>query len=119
MLEITRKDFGDVTVLELDGRLTLGETTALFKESVQDLLRSGRRRLVVDYSNIAFVDSAGNDAIVKAYVASRNSGGDIVIVGLKGRVKDVFQITKLSSVFVILPDVGDALKHFGVASENG
>jgi len=118
-LSIARKDFGDVTVLELDGHLTLGESTRLFMESVQDLLRVGRRRFIVDYSNISYVDSMGNQAIVRAYVTARNAGGDVVIVGLKGRAADAFALTRLNKVFEVFPTISDALGHFGVGEKDG
>jgi anti-sigma B factor antagonist len=118
-MKITLQEFGDVTVLELDGRLMLGEATILFRERVLDLLRNGRRKFVVDYSNIAYVDSAGNAAITKAFVVTRNAGGTVVIVGLHGRVKEVFEITQLIRVFETFPSVPDALAHFGVTGKNG
>src|SRR5271168_4591094 len=98
-MKITLKEFGDVTVLEMDGRMSLGEATGYFQESVRDLLKSGRRKFVADYRNITYQDSAGNGALVTAFTVTRNAGCEIVIVSLNRTLSDDFQVTKLALVF--------------------
>jgi anti-sigma B factor antagonist len=118
-LRITRIDYGDVTVLELDGRINLGSGAVVFRKTVRDLLKEGRLKLVVVQEGVSFVDSAGNGELVTAYTTARNVGGDLVFAGREGAITNVFQITKLFTVFQIFDTVRDALSYFAKGKTRG
>jgi anti-sigma B factor antagonist len=118
MMKITVKEYGDVAVLEMDGRMSLGEASAYFRESVRNLLRDGTRKFVLDYSHVTYQDSSGNGELVAAFTVTRNAGGDLVLVGLNQKLVDLFKVTKLFAVFNIFGSVSEALAHFGVSGES-
>jgi anti-sigma B factor antagonist len=113
-LGITRSDFGDVTVLVLDGNVTLGANHVFLREQIFGMLEDGRRKFILDYSAVQFQDSAGNGALAASWAKVRNSGGELVLAGLQHRMIDMFQVTKLNAVFKIFATANDALDHFGV-----
>jgi len=98
-------------------RPDLIEQQPRFRDVIEDLLRSSRLKIVLVYSEVAYQDSTGNGEIVSALIKARNAGGDIAVVGLQGKVMDLFQITKLGSVFKCFDTVSNALSYFGVAAE--
>lgn len=118
-LKITRRDFGDVTVLALDGNVTLGQNHALLRQQMLGLLGDGRRKFILDYSAVRYQDSAGNAALVEFYMKVRNSGGEFVLAGLQHRILELFQLTKLYEVFKIFATAKDAFDHFGINSKSG
>jgi anti-anti-sigma factor len=117
-LKITRSDFEDVTVLVLDGDITLGENHALLREQIRGLLEDGRRKFILDYGAVRYQDSAGNGALVASWIAVRNLGGELVMAGLQHRILEVFQLGRFDKIFVIFATVADALKHFGLEPKN-
>lgn len=118
ILNITRSDFADVTVLVLDGDVTLGENHAHLREQIFGLLEDGRRKFILDYGAVRYQDSAGNGALVASYTSVRNLGGDLVLAGLQHRIFEMFQVNKLSAVFKIFATTNDALDHFGSNSKS-
>lgn len=110
-LKITRTDYGDVTVLELEGRITLGEGATYFRNTVKETLQMGRLKLVIVYAGVSFVDSAGNGEIVTAYTYTRNAGGMLVLAGIPKGIRDLMQITKLFTVFETFETIPDAVAY--------
>jgi anti-sigma B factor antagonist len=117
-LGITRSDFGDVTVLVLNGNVTLGENHVFLKKEISRLLEDGRRKFVLDYSAVRYQDSAGNGALVESFTNIRNKRGELVLVGLQPNIFAMFQITKLYPVFKIFATSSSALDHFKVNPED-
>jgi anti-sigma B factor antagonist len=117
-LKITRSDFGDVTILVLDGNVTLGENHAYLKNQIIGLLEEGRRKFILDYSAVRFQDSAGNGSLVASWQRVRNLGGELVLAGLQQRIREMFEVSKLSVVFKIFATMNDAIHHFGVNSKS-
>ena len=117
MLRFARREVGEVTVLELQGRMTRPELVSdqpRFRDVIDDLLRSSRLKIIVVYKEIDYQDSTGNGEIVSALVRARNAGGDLAIVGLQGRVLNLFKVTRLESVFKCFPTISEALSYFNV-----
>lgn len=115
MLRISRRDYGDITVLELDGGMTMGNLCdrPSFREAIDDLIRSHRSKIVLLYSGVPYQDSMGNGEIVSAFTRVRNAGGTLVFVGLTEKINDLFNITKLIIVFTVFETLDEALSHFG------
>jgi len=102
----------DVTVMEFNGRVTLGEGSLVYRKAVREALWAGQRKLALDYGDITYQDSSGNGEMVSAYTIVRNSGGQLVIFDLTKRVHDLLQVTKLFTVFEVFDSLRDALAHF-------
>jgi anti-sigma B factor antagonist len=111
-LYIVTKDVGGVTVLALAGRVTLGEESSQLRSKIKELLTQGKKRLVLDLSQVSYVDSAGLGTLVAAYTSARNEGGEIRLAGVTKNFGELLNITKLVTIFSVYDTVEDALKAF-------
>ena len=91
----------DVVIIELSGRLTLGEPTAELRNAVKSQLESGTRKFVIDLGDVSYIGSAGLGVLIESYTSIRNKGGDINLLNLTSRVRGLMQMTKLALVFDI------------------
>jgi anti-sigma B factor antagonist len=108
-----------VVVLALKGTIVAGKDTELLTGSVQGFLEAGDTRILLDFSQITFIDSTGISAIIKTHLSAMRKGGSVKLVHLTKRIYDVLQITRLSSAFEIFDDTQKALASFGGAPEGG
>ncbi len=102
----------DVTVMKFDGRITLGERSAAYREAVREAVWEGHKKFAMDYSRITYVDSSGLGEWVAAYTIVRNSGGELVLYNLSEDTRRVLTVTKLFSVFEVFDALESALAHF-------
>ncbi len=109
-LNIVRKL--DVTVMEFNGRVTLGEGSVVYRNAVREAIWAGQRKLALDYGDITYQDSSGNGEMVSAYTTVANSGGQLVIFDVTKRVSDMFQVTRLYKIFPVFDSLKSALAHF-------
>jgi anti-sigma B factor antagonist len=105
-------DIGEVTVLNLAGRITLGEGTLRLRETIDEILARGRNKILLNFSEVFYVDSAGLGTLVQVNSLVRNAGGKLKLMKLKEITRDLIQITRLYSVFEIFPDEASALDSF-------
>jgi anti-sigma B factor antagonist len=112
LLEITEHAVGDVTVLDLNGRLVLTEAEEPLREHVEALIAHGRVKLVIDMTNVTYIDSAGLGMLVAKYVSARRRGGDIRLCHLTPRSTHVIEITRLSCVFSVFDSEDEAVDSF-------
>ena len=112
-LHTVTKEVDGVTVLSLAGRVTLGEECSQLRSTMKELLRQGKKRLVLDLSRVTYMDSAGLGTLVAAYTSTRNEGGDVRLASITGRFNELLNITKLVTIFSIHGSVEDAVKSFG------
>ncbi|MGJ5816907.1 STAS domain-containing protein [Paludibaculum fermentans] len=110
---ITKRDVGDVTILECSGRLTLGEGSALLRETIKGQVEIGRNQLVLLLAEIAYMDSSGVGELVSGFTTVYNSGGALKLLSPKKRIVDFLQITKLYTVFDVYQDEAAAVRSFG------
>jgi anti-sigma B factor antagonist len=103
---------GDVSVVDMNGRITLGEGTQSLRETVQGLLGEGQKRILLNLGEVASIDSAGIGELVAAFISVRNRGGELKLLKLTRKVHDAVQITKLYTVFDIADDEAAALRSF-------
>ncbi len=115
-LQIVEKDSGGVTVLELVGRVTLGEESSKLRTKIKEVLGKGKTRLVVDLGRVDYVDSAGLGTLVAGYTSAQNQGASMKLANLTRRIQGQLNITKLVTVFETFESVEKAVKSFGATS---
>jgi anti-sigma B factor antagonist len=100
----------DVVVLDLSGRITIGEGTVILRDTIRKLLEAGDRKFILNLSNCDYIDSSGLGELVTSFTTVRNAGGELKLVNLTRRVQDLLQITKLLTVFESYNDETEAVK---------
>jgi anti-sigma B factor antagonist len=108
-LNITASTAGDACVLRCEGRITLGEGSVSFRDAARETLRKGAKFVVLDLGGVDYIDSSGIGELVSAYTVARNSGANLVLAGLRTRVSDLLQTTKLNTVFQVFDSADAAL----------
>lgn len=113
---IVEKALGDVTLLDIRGRVTLGPETEALRSKVRELLEAGRRHILLDLGEVTYIDSVGLSTLVASFTSARKLGGDVKLVHLPRGVHQLLQITRLSTVFDIYDDVAKARQSFAEAT---
>jgi len=108
---------GGVTVVDISGRITLGEGNIMLREIVKDLADKGQKAIVLNLGEVNYIDSSGVGELVKAHTTIRNQGGQLKLTNLTKRVHDLLQMTRLSAVFDIQKDEASAIGSFGGSSQ--
>jgi anti-sigma B factor antagonist len=111
-LRATYRDAGVATVVDIGGRITLGEGSALLRKTVRELLDDGRRKILLNLADVSYIDSAGIGELVTAFTTVKKSGGDLKLLHLTKKVHDLLQLTKLFTVFDVYTDENTALASF-------
>ena len=102
-----------VAILDLSGRIKLGEGSSLLREIVKDLLSKGQKNILLNLGDISYIDSSGIGELVSAFTSVRNQGGELKLLHLTKKVHDLLQITKLYTVFDVKDDEAGAITAFG------
>lgn len=102
----------DVAVLDLSGKITLGENTGILRDELTSLLAQGEKKILVNMASVSYVDSAGLGELVGAYTTVTNHGGALKLLNLQGKMKDLMQITKLHTIFSIFDNEEAAVASF-------
>ncbi len=103
---------GDVTILDLEGRATIGASSDLLARELRRLRESGARKLLVNLSGVTQIDSSGLSMLVRAFVSLGQSGGSLKLLGVRGRVREVFSVTRLLGAIPTFDDEASALASF-------
>lgn len=106
------RHFGDVAVVDLDGRITLGESTGLLRDNLRQLLGQGIKKIVLNLAGVSYVDSAGLGELVGLYTTAKNQGGSVKLLNLQKKLSDLMQITKLHTVFETYDNEHKAVNSF-------
>jgi len=109
MLLKTRR-LDDVVILDLSGRITIGEGTVMLRDTLQKLLADGDRKFLVNLEAVDYIDSSGLGELVTGFTTVRNQGGHLKLLKLTRRVRDLLQITKLLTVFESFDNETEAIK---------
>ena len=112
MLQIEERVVDEVTVLDLKGKVTLGEGDEALKDKINSLLLQGRKRILLNLENVPYIDSAGLGEIVRTYTTVSRQGGQLKLVNLTKRITDLLMITKLLTVFETFDTEPEALKSY-------
>jgi anti-sigma B factor antagonist len=111
-MQIEQRAVGEVTVLDLKGRVTLGEGDELLKDKVNSLLNQGLKKIVLNLAGVPYIDSAGLGEIVRTYTTVSKQGGSLKLLNLTKRITDLLSITKLLTVFETFDDENEAVRSF-------
>jgi anti-sigma B factor antagonist len=104
---------GDVTIIDVNGRMTLGEGQELLRDKVNSLIQQGQKKLVLNLAEVPYIDSAGLGEIVRTYTTVSRQGGALKLLSLTKRIQDLLAITKLLTVFETFDTETDAVGSFG------
>jgi anti-sigma B factor antagonist len=102
-----------VTIVDMRGRIVLGEESAALRDLVSDLLSQGHKKILFNLADVNYIDSSGLGSLVSAFTSVRKQGGELKLLNLTNKVHDVLQITKLYTVFDIMNDEEVGVKSFG------
>lgn len=111
-VKLASRQVGDVTVIDAAGRITLGEGASAFRDMIRDLAGKGNKKLLLNLGEVSYIDSSGIGEMVSGFTTVTNNGGQLKLVGLSKRVKDLLQITKLYTVFEVFDEEPAAVRSF-------
>jgi len=111
-MQIDERVVGDVTILDLRGKMTLGEGDELLREKVSSLVSQGKKKLILNLDGVPYIDSAGLGEIVRTYTTVSRQGGKLKLLNLTKRIEDLLSITKLLTVFEVYEDEPEALQSY-------
>ena len=116
-MQIEERAVGDVVVLDLKGRVTLGDGDELLKDKVNSLVNRGFKKIVLNLAEVPYVDSAGLGEIVRTYTTVSRQGGSLKLLNLTKRISDLLSITKLLTVFETFDTENEAIKSFQTSAK--
>jgi anti-sigma B factor antagonist len=116
-MQIEERNVGDVVVLDLKGKVTLGAGDELLKDKVNSLVNQGHRKIVLNLADVPYVDSAGLGEIVRTYTTVSKNGGSLKLLNLTKRITDLLAITKLLTVFETFDAESDAVRSFSASAQ--
>ncbi len=111
-LRATPRENGGATIVDMSGRITLGEGSALLREMVRDLLGKGQKKIILNLADVNYIDSSGIGELVSGFTTVKNQGGELKLLHLTNKVRDLLQITKLYTVFDVHSDEQAAIRSF-------
>jgi anti-sigma B factor antagonist len=111
-MKATSRRVDGVTILDLSGRITLGEGSVVLRDQIRDLLSKSEKKILLNLGDVTYIDSSGIGELVSAFTTVRNQGGELKLLNLTKKVHDLLQITKLYTVFDVKDDETSAVKAF-------
>jgi anti-sigma B factor antagonist len=111
-VKMTNRQVGDVTVVDVSGRITLGEGSSELRDALRDLVAKGNKKILLNLGDVSYIDSSGIGELVSGFTSVSNQGGQLKLLNLTKRVKDLLQITKLYTVFEVHDDEAGAIRSF-------
>ena len=111
-LKANNRQVDGVNIVDLNGRITLGEGSVILRDTVRELLGEGRKHILLNLGNVTYIDSSGIGELVSAFTSVRNQGGELKLLNLTKKVHDLLQITKLYTVFDVRDDEAQAVQSF-------
>jgi anti-sigma B factor antagonist len=112
MFAINQRTLGEVTILDLAGRITIGEGTLAFREAIRRLVEQGRRKIILNFADVTHIDSSGIGELISAYTTLNNKEGKVLLLNLPPSIVDVLKITKLLTIFEVFEDETRAVESF-------
>ena len=111
-LNINERQAGDVTVLDLSGKITIGEGSVALRTAIRRLLEEGKKRILLNLAGVSYIDSSGIGELVSSFTAINKEGGQLKLLNLTQKLRDLLTITKLLTVFDVYESEADALNSF-------
>lgn len=112
-LRMTERDVNGITVLDIEGRIVLGEESNSFREKVKGLLAAGKKKIVLNMQNVSYIDSAGLGTLVATFHSAKSQGATLKLANLGAKFREVLQVTKLMTVFDTYDSEAAAVQSFG------
>lgn len=110
--QATPREVNGITIVDMSGRITLGEGSALLRELIRDLLNKGQKKIVLNLGGVNYIDSSGIGELISAFTTVKNQGGELKLLNLTQKVHDLLQITKLYTIFDVHTDEESAIRSF-------
>ncbi|HEY7406099.1 MAG TPA: STAS domain-containing protein [Candidatus Angelobacter sp.] len=111
-MKTSNRQMDGVTIVDMSGRITLGEGSVILRDTIRDLVGKGQKKILLNLGDVTYIDSSGIGELVSAFTAVRREGGELKLLNLTKKVHDLLQITKLYTVFDIKDDEAAAIKSF-------
>ncbi len=111
-IDFSTRQSDDITIVDLKGRITLGEGSVTVRDAVHDLLSKGQKRILLNLGDVNYIDSSGIGELVSAFTAAKKQGGELKLLNLTKKIHDLLQITKLYTVFDVREDETLAIESF-------
>ncbi|MGH9777507.1 MAG: STAS domain-containing protein [Candidatus Acidiferrales bacterium] len=111
-LDIQTREVNGVTLVELAGKIILGEESSALREKIKDLIATGKTKLLLNLARISFIDSAGVGTLVSAYTSARSQGGEVKLSSLTKKFRETLQVTRLLTVFEVFDDDSAGIASF-------
>ena len=105
-----------VTIVDLSGRITLGEASVVVRDLINDLMSKGNKKVLLNLGDVDYIDSSGIGLLVSSFTTVRSQGGELKLVNLSRRIGDLLKITKLYSLFDVKDDEAAAVASFSRAA---
>jgi anti-sigma B factor antagonist len=116
-MQIEERAVGDVVILDLKGKITLGEGDELLKDKVNSLVNQGQRKILLNLGGVPYIDSAGLGEVVRTYTTVSRQGGSLKLLNLTKRITDLLSITKLLTVFETFESENEAVQSFSASAK--
>ncbi len=111
-LNITERQAGDITILDMSGKVTIGEGSVALRTTIRKLLGEGKKKIILNLGQVGYVDSSGIGEFVSSYTAVNKEGGTLKLLNLTQKIQDLLAITKLLTVFDVYDSESEALSSF-------
>jgi anti-sigma B factor antagonist len=111
-LNISERQAGDITILDLDGKVTIGEGSVALRSAIRRLLGEGKNKILLNLGSVGYVDSSGIGELVSSFTAVSKEDGTLKLLNLTQKIQDLLAITKLLTVFDVFDNEGDALSSY-------
>jgi len=111
-VKLNTRQVGDVSVVDVAGRITLGEGSSALRDTLRDMVSKNQKKILLNLGEVSYIDSSGIGELVSGFTTVTNSGGQLKLLNLTKRVKDLLQITKLYTVFDVHEDEAGAIRSF-------
>src|SRR6187401_1133062 len=111
-LNIAERQAGDITILDMDGKVTIGEGSVALRNTIRRLLGEGKKKILLNLGNVGYIDSSGIGELVSSFTAVNKEGGVLKLLNLTQKIQDLLAITKLLTVFDVYDSEADALSSY-------
>jgi anti-sigma B factor antagonist len=111
-LDIKERQAGDVTILDMNGKVTIGEGSVALRSAIRRLLEEGKKKILLNLAGVGYIDSSGIGELVSSYTAINKENGQLKLLNLTQKLQDLLAITKLLTVFDVYENESDALNSY-------
>ena len=111
-LTITERQAGDVTILDMSGKVTIGDGSVALRTVIRRLLQEGKKKILLNLAGVGYIDSSGIGELVSSFTTTNKEGGQLKLLNLTKKLQDLLAITKLLTVFDVFDNEGEALSSY-------